>query len=118
LCNTMSAIEKKTDDLFMAATLSDDSLGYPDDVAFVPGDQDWADEVVWRNLADERRAAVVVDDGTELMLIPCPRSLVDRLGGCVRVRVTHRPHGHVAAYATPSTLRRHPVREMRELARA
>ncbi len=42
----MSAIDKRTDELFMAATLSDDSLGYPDDVAFVPGDQDWADEVV------------------------------------------------------------------------
>ena len=38
----MSAIDKKTDELFMVATLSDDSLGYPDDVAFVPGDQDWA----------------------------------------------------------------------------
>jgi hypothetical protein len=31
----MSAIDKKTDELFMSATLSDDSLGYPDDVAFV-----------------------------------------------------------------------------------
>jgi hypothetical protein len=114
----MSAIDKKTDELFMAATLSDDSLGYPDDVAFVPGDQDWADEVVWRNLADECRATVVVDDETELMLIPFPRSLVDRLRRCVRVRVTHRPHGHVAAYATSSTLGRHPVREMRALAHA
>jgi hypothetical protein len=95
----MSAIDRKTDELFMAATLSDDSLGYPDDVAFVPGDQDWADEVVWRNLA-------------------FPRSIVDRLRGCVRVRVTHRPHGHIAAYATSSTLGRHPVREMRNLAHA
>ena len=112
----MSAIDKKTDELFMVATLSDDSLGYPDDVAFVPGDQEWADDVVWRNLADECRATVVVDDETELMLIP--RTIVDRLRGCVRVRVTHRPHGHFAAYATSSTLRRHPVREMRALAHA
>jgi hypothetical protein len=114
----MSAIDNKINKLFMAATLSDDSLGYPDDVAFVPGDQDWADEVVWRNLADEGRATVVVDDETELMLIPFPRSIIDRLRGCVRVRVTHRPHGHIAAYATSSTLGRHPVREMRNLAHA
>ncbi len=33
----MSAIDK-TWDLFMAASLSDDDLGYPDRVAFVPGD--------------------------------------------------------------------------------
>ena len=30
-----------------------ESLGYPDDVEFVPGDQEWADDVVWRNLAEE-----------------------------------------------------------------
>jgi hypothetical protein len=57
-----------------------------------------------------------VDDDTEVMLIPFPRSVVDRLRGCVRVRVTHRPHGHITAYATSSTLGRHPVREMRALA--
>ena len=112
----MSTIDKKTDELFMAATLGDESLGYPDDVEFVPGDQDWADDVVWRNLAEHRRPAVIVDDETELLLIPLPRRLVDRLRGCVRVRVTHRLHGQITAYATASTLGRHPVREMRELA--
>ncbi len=114
----MSAIDKKTDELFMAATLGDESLGYPDDVEFVPGDKEWADGVVWRNLAEHRRPTVIVDDETELLLIPLPRRLIDRLRGCVRVRVTHGPHGHVAAYATASTLGRHPVREMRELAHA
>jgi hypothetical protein len=114
----MSTIDKKTDELFMAANHSDESLGYPDDVEFVPGDKDWADDVVWRNLAHEGRATVIVDQETELLLIPLPRRLVDRLRGSVRVRVTHRPHGHVAAYATSSTLGRHPVREMRELAHA
>ncbi|HEX5307626.1 MAG TPA: hypothetical protein VFW38_00940 [Solirubrobacteraceae bacterium] len=114
----MSSINKKTDELFLAATLSDEALGYPDEVEFVPGDQEWADAVVWRNLAEERRPTVIVDDETELLLIPLPRRLVDRLRGCVRVRVTHRPHGHVTSYATSSTLGRHPVREMRELAHA
>ena len=114
----MSAIDKKTDELFMAATLSDDNLGYPDDVAFVPGDHDWADQVVWRNLTEEHRPTVIVDDETELLLIPLPRRLADKVRGCVRVRVTHRPHGHVTSYATSSTLGRHPVREMRELAYA
>ncbi len=113
-----STIDKKTDELFMAATLGDESLGYPDDVEFVPGDQEWADDVVWRNLAQEGRPTVIVDEETELLLIPLPRRLIDRLRGSVRVRVTHRPHGQVTAYATASTLGRHPVREMRELAHA
>ena len=113
----MSTIDKKTDKLFMAATLSEESLGYPDDVEFVPGDQEWADDVVWRNLI-EGHPTVVVDEETELLLIPLPRRPIDRLRGCVRVRVTHRPHGHIAAYATSSTLGRHPVREMRALAAA
>jgi hypothetical protein len=114
----MSTIDQKTDELFIAATQSDDSLGYPDDIGFVPGDKDWADEVVWRSPAEECRATVIVDEETKLMLIPLPRTIVDRLRGCVRVRVTHRPHGHIASYATSSALGRHPVREMRALADA
>jgi hypothetical protein len=113
----MSTISEKTNELFMAATLSEESLGYPDDVEFVPGDQEWADDVVWRNLI-EGHPTVVVDEETEFLLIPLPRRPIDRLRGCVRVRVTHRPHGHIAAYATSSTLGRHPVREMRALAAA
>jgi hypothetical protein len=89
----MTIIRRKTDELFLAATLRDESLGY-------------------------RRPTVIVDDETELLLIPLPRRLIDRLRGCVRLRVTHRPHGHIAFYATASTLGRHSVREMRDLAHA
>jgi hypothetical protein len=113
----MSIISEKTNELFMASSLSDDDLGYPSEVSFVPGDQEWADDVVWRNLI-EGHPTVLVDEETELLLIPLPRRPIDRLRGCVRVRVTHRPHGHIAAYATSSTLGRHPVREMRALAAA
>ena len=113
----MSTISEKTNELFMASSLSDDDLGYPIEVSFVPGDQEWADDVVWRNLI-EGHPTVLVDEETELLLIPLPRRPIDRLRGCVRVRVTHRPHGHIAAYATSSTLGRHPVREMRALAAA
>lgn len=113
----MSDTVEKTHELFMAASLSDDDLGYPDRVAFVPGDQEWADEVVWRNLT-EGRATVLVSDEIELLLIPLPRSLIDRLRGRVGVNVTHRAHGHAAPYATASRLGRHPVRQMRELAHA
>jgi hypothetical protein len=112
----MSAVDK-TWGLFMAASLSDDDLGYPDKVAFVPGDQEWADEVVWRNLT-EGRATVLVNDDAELLLVPLRRSLVDRLRGHVAVNVAHRAHGHAAPYATASRLGRHPVRQMRELAHA
>ncbi len=113
----MSETVDKTHELFMAATLSDDDLGYPDQVAFVPGDQEWADDVVWRNLT-EGRATVLVGDETELLLIPLPRSLIDRLRGRVGVNVTQRVHGHAGSYATASRLGRHPVRQMRELAHA
>jgi hypothetical protein len=112
----MSTIDKSWD-LFMAASLSDDDLGYPEQVAFVPGDEEWADEVVWRNLT-EGRATVLVSDEFELLLTPLPRGLIDRLRGRVGVNVTHRAHGHPAPYATASRLGRHPVRQMRELAHA
>jgi hypothetical protein len=45
----------------MAASLSDDDLGYPDRVAFIPGDQEWVDDALWRNLT-EGRATVLVSD--------------------------------------------------------
>jgi hypothetical protein len=111
----MNDVDDKTWDLFMTASLSDDDLGYPDEVEFVPGDQEWADDVLWRNLT-EGRPTVLVSDETELLLIPLPRSLIDRLRGRVGVNVTQRIHGHRAPYATASRLGRHPVRQMRELA--
>ena len=113
----MNAVYDKTWNLFMAASLSDDDLGYPDEVEFVPGDQEWADDVLWRNLT-EGRPTVLVSEDAELLLFPLRRSLVDRLRGHVAVNVAHRTHGHVAPYATASRLGRHPVRQMRELAHA
>lgn len=112
----MSTIGEKTNEVFVAVTHGNDSLGYPDGVEFVPGDRAWADDLVWRNLAEDRRATVIVDDETELLLAPLRRRLIDRLRGPVRKRVTHRTHRHAAAYATASTHGRHPVREMRALA--
>jgi hypothetical protein len=113
----MSTITEKTDRLFRAASLSDDTLGYPADVEFVPADEEWADEVVWRNLIGGQ-PTVLVGEGDELLLIPLHRSLIDRLRGRVAVNVAHRIHGHPTPYATPSRLGRHPVRQMRELAHA
>lgn len=113
----MSETVDKTHEVFRAATLSDDDLGYPDRVAFVPGDQEWADDVVWRNLT-EGRATVLVSAENELLLIPQPRNPIDRLRGRVRVNVTQRIHGHAGAYAIAGRLGRHPVRQMRELAHA
>ncbi len=110
----MSANLDKTWDLFMAAR--GDDLGYPDDVAFVP-DEEWADEVLWRNLA-EGRATVLVGEEIELLLTPLRRSVIDRLRGRVPVNVAHRVHGHATPYATASRLGRHPVRQMRQLAHA
>jgi hypothetical protein len=113
----MSAISERTDELFMAATLSDDDLGYPNGVEFVPADEEWADEVLWRNLI-EGQATVLVGEEIELLLTPLRRGPLDRLRGRVPVNVAHRVHGHATPYATPSRLGRHPVREMRRLAHA
>ncbi len=113
----MSTISEKTDELFMAATLSDDDLGYPNGVEFVPADEEWADEVLWRNLI-EGQATVLVGEEIELLLTPLRRGPLDRLRGRVPVNVAHRVHGHATPYATPSRLGRHPVREMRRLAHA
>jgi hypothetical protein len=46
-------------------------------VASVPGDQEWADNVVWRNLT-ESRATILVSDEIEWLLAPLPRSLIHR----------------------------------------
>ncbi len=67
-------IQERTHDLFMRAALADDDLGYPKAVAFVPGDQDWADEVAWEILHDERRAVVVVTADHEILLTPRRRN--------------------------------------------
>jgi len=82
----MSEITDKTDELFMAASRSDDDLGYPADVAFVPSDEEWTDDVLWRNLI-EGQAAVLVGEDTELLLVPLRRGVIDRLRGRVPVSV-------------------------------
>ncbi len=113
----MSVVYDKTWELFMEASLSDDGLGYPDKVSFVPGDKEWTDDVVWRNLT-EGHATVLVGDEAELLLIPRPRGPLDRLRGQVAVKVAYRVNGHPTPYAIASRLGRHPVQQMRELAQA
>lgn len=109
----MSAITEKTWDLFMDASLNDDDLGYPRKVAFVPGDEDWADDVVWRNMVEGRPTVVVVED-TELLLVPKRRSLIDKLRRQVAVNVGQRDSGRVWPFVLASRLGRRPVREMRK----
>jgi hypothetical protein len=113
----MSTINEKTDKLFLDATLSNQTLGYPDDVAFLPSNEDWTDDALWRNLT-EGIPTVLVSEETELLLTPLRRSPLDRLRGQVPVSVVQRVHGHATPYATRSRLGRHPVREMRQLALA
>lgn len=113
----MSTITDKADELFIAATLGDGEPGYPNGVEFVSSDEPWSDEVVWRNLAQGRPCVLVGEEG-ELLLIPRPRSPIDRLRGGVRVRVAQRVNGRAGSFVTASRLGRHPVREMREMALA
>jgi len=113
----MNTLYDKTWDLFMAASMSDNDLGNPDEVRFIPGDQEWADDVLWRSLT-EGRPTVLVSEHAELLLVPRRRTLIDRLRGHVAVNVAHRTPRHAAPFATASRLGRHPVRQMRELAHA
>jgi hypothetical protein len=113
----MSGITDKTDELFMAASRSDDDLGYPSDVAFVPSDEEWSDDILWRNLI-EGQATVLVREDTDLLLVPLRRRVIDRLRCRVPVSIATRRHGHASSYATLSRLGRHSVRQMRALARA
>jgi hypothetical protein len=110
----MSETTDKTDELFMAASRSDDDLGYPADVAFVPSDEEWTDDVLWRNLI-EGQATVLVGEDTELLLVPLPRGVLDRLRGRVPVSVAPRTQGHASSYATLSRLGRRSMRQMRDL---
>jgi hypothetical protein len=110
----MSTISDKTDEMFMAATLSDDDLGYPNGVEFVPGDEDWADEAVWRKLADGH-PTLLVDAESELLLVPMQRSLLDRIRGRVAVNFGQCVNGRAPTHMTISHVGRHPLREIREL---
>lgn len=102
--------------LLLDAALRDDPA-LPDDLALVPADERWSDDVVYRQLLAGRPTLMVGAD-LELMLIPRRRSLIDRLRGGVRVRVSQRSPGMTARVATSTRLGRHPVSEMRRLAGA
>jgi hypothetical protein len=112
----MRTTVEKTHELFVAS-LGDDDLSYPDEVEFVSADQEWSDDVVWRNLTEGRRTVLVGEEG-ELLLTPRPQSPLDRLRGRVGVHVSQRVNGRPGSFVTRSRLGRHPVREMRELALA
>jgi hypothetical protein len=113
----MRSVQDTTWERFTDAVLSDDDLGYPDDVAFVSADAEWADQVLWRYLTSGR-PTVLVSDASELLLLPSRRRLRDRLTGHVRVTAQQRTHEGLAPYATRSVLGNRPVRQMRELAAA
>lgn len=79
--------------------------------------EEWADEVVWRNLL-EGVPTVLVGEESELLLAPLRRGALDRILGRVPTNVSHRIDGRATPYATSSRLGRHPVRQMRKLAHA
>jgi hypothetical protein len=85
----MSTASKRTHELFVAATLSDDDLGYPNGVEFAPDEEAWTDEVVWRNLLDGR-PTLLVGPNSELLLGPRRRGVLDRLRKRVIARVAFR----------------------------
>jgi hypothetical protein len=111
----MSTASERTHELFVAATLSDDDLGYPNGVEFVPDEQGWTDEVVWRNLV-EGRPTLLVGENSELLLVPRRRGVIDRLRKRVAVCVAFRVNGRPGEYAVECRFGHDPVREMHERA--
>lgn len=109
----------KTHDLFVRAALSDEDLGYPDDVSFIPSDEEWSDRALTRTIVDERRPAVVVFDSLEVLIEPCPRhglrGLVDRMRGKTGVQIGFREHGiHAPSpVAVRTRVGRHPLDDIR-----
>lgn len=119
----MTDVQDKTHELFTRAALADDDLGYPNDVSFLPGDQEWADEAAWELLHDERRAVVVVTADHEILMIPRRHNpllhWIDGVRGSTPVLVQWRVHGREREpYAVATHVGRHPLGRMRELAHA
>ena len=117
----MTATEP-TYELFMQSALSDDDLGYPNKVAFVPAEEEWADEVIWRNLTSGTPTVIVVN-GFEVLLQPDPPDGVaafwDRLRGRRRVVLKFRScdaDRNGRGLGTRTSVGSHPLRELRELA--
>jgi hypothetical protein len=92
--------------LFWEASKADETLGYPDRVAFVAADNLHRDDIVWRNLAKDLPTVIVDEDALEVLLTPVPRSVPftwwDRARGRVLVRVSWRQHDGAHAYEAPA----------------
>lgn len=121
----MSTAQDAAFDRFLAAGSADDALGYPDGAEFVPADEEWADEAVWRALHHDRRPVVIVAEDHELLFSPRRRNALmrplDGLIGSTPVLVQWRPLGgsdHHARYAVTTHVGRHPLGRMRHLAHA
>jgi hypothetical protein len=116
--HAMSTTSDTTFELFKQAVLEDEDRGYPDKVSFVPEDLPNVDDVLWRNLHDERRPMVVVrDDDTELLFVPLPRPrllrwLDDRLGR-MSLRVGWRYHELASPYTVRTRVGHRPLADMR-----
>lgn len=111
-----------THDLFVQSVLSDEDLGYPSKVAFVPAEKEWADEVIWRNIT-EGTPTVIVANGFEVLVQPDPPDRLaaywGRLRGRRRVVLKFRPcdaDRNGRGLGTRTSVGHHPLRELRELA--
>jgi hypothetical protein len=111
-------VQEKMHELVHRAILSDDDLGYPNGVCFVPGDQNWTDDSVWRDLHEDGQAVVLVIMQHEILLCPRRRSRALRwLDGVLRttpVLMSVRRHGDVEfPTATPMRIGRRKCRRLR-----
>ena len=109
----MSNATGHADALFKRAALSDDDLGYPDNITFLAEDLDGCDDLLWDTLKDGNATVLVMGDGVEVLIVPepalLPFRLIDDFRGRVRVRMMWR-HGR---RATPAL---HGRMDRRELA--
>lgn len=99
--------------LFLRATLSEDSFGYPDRVSFLSQDIEGWEDILIRSLFDEGKPIVLVDEeASEVLFEPSPRrwplGMIDHRLGRQRIRVCFR-HGTHAYGLNHVTLERGDV---------
>lgn len=110
-----TVIQIRTHELFLESVHADDDMGYPNDISFIPADQEWSEESAWRKLTEQLPVALVREHD-ELVIVARPQNLLDRVLGTVRGTVERRVDGRRVDGPTTTRLDRRAVRKMRAAA--
>lgn len=110
---TYTPIGQRTNELGSRSFMSDDGMGYPNRATWVAEDQGSLDGIVWGTLVDRKEPVVIVGLKTETIIVPRPRTLLDRIRETVPVTITVRVESGPPSYTVQTNLGRNPVTEIR-----